>query len=124
MATWLWIHTTFGNSASMISRDRRPTAGISASVTSNFRLITYFGMQNPLGVSTGEVCARFRDAAMGSSSIVDELQRNAEVVVLAGGDRRLEVVLRLAHDPHLRALDLGLDLGNGLAHVLRDLLGL
>ena len=56
--------------------------------------------------------------------VVRELQCDAEVVFLHGADRGLQVVLALAQDPDLRALDLGLHLRDGLADELRDLLGL
>src|SRR5215204_191065 len=59
-----------------------------------------------------------------SSAVVREAQRQALVALLEQGDRRLEVVLALARDPQLVALDLGLDLEAGLPQGLGQRLGL
>src|SRR2546430_2192221 len=59
-----------------------------------------------------------------SSAVVRELKRDAEVVLLDRADRRLELVPGLARHPDLGALDLRLDLGDGLPDVLGDLLRL
>src|ERR671912_917032 len=59
-----------------------------------------------------------------SSAIVREAQRQALVALLEQGDRLLEVVLALARDPELVALDLGLDLEPGLPQGLGQRLGL
>src|SRR5581483_11355072 len=60
----------------------------------------------------------------GSGPEVHELQGDAEVVLLDGPDDGLEVVLLLAGDPNLVALDLALHLQPGRLHELDDLLGL
>src|SRR5919109_3110262 len=56
--------------------------------------------------------------------VVGEAQGEALVALLEQGDRLLEVVLALAGDPELVALDLGLHLQAGLADGLGERLGL
>src|SRR2546430_5135706 len=58
------------------------------------------------------------------SAVVRELERDPEVVFLDRTDRSLQIVLGLAHHADLGALDLGLDLRDGLPDVLGDLLSL
>src|SRR5215217_9628999 len=58
------------------------------------------------------------------SAIVREAKRQSLVALLEQGDRLLEVVLALARDPELVALDLSLDLEAGLPQGLGQRLGL
>src|SRR5690606_12648345 len=61
----------------------------------------------------------------GVSAVVGELERDAEVLALEQGDDRLQVILLLAGDPQLVALDLRLHaLGPAVADGLADRLGL
>src|SRR4029450_13911918 len=67
---------------------------------------------------------RNRHLARDSSAVVREAQRQALVPLPRQGDPRLAVVLALARDPQLVALDLGLDLEAGLPQGLAQRLGL
>jgi hypothetical protein len=67
---------------------------------------------------------RNRHLPRDSSAVVREAQRQALVPLLEQGDRLLEVVLALAGDPELVALDLGLHLEAGLADGLGQGFGL
>src|SRR4030095_15798539 len=59
-----------------------------------------------------------------SATIVREAERQALVPLLEQGDRLLKLVLALARDPELVALDLGLHLEAGLPDGLGQRLGL
>src|SRR4029450_8642087 len=63
-------------------------------------------------------------AAGGGVSHVDELERDAEVRLAHRPNHGLEVVLLLAGDAHLIALDVALDLHAGPLDELHELLGL